>query len=410
MKNGKLFFIAATVFVFVVLLSRCVSNEKKEVVINNKGQAFAGSATCKTCHQAIYDSFVRTAHYADSRPATKEAVKGSFARGANSYLYNFNVNRVVAMEERNDGLYQVAYINKQPAEAHRFDIVIGSGRKGQSYLSWQNNHLFQLPISYFTPDNAWINSPGYPSSDVKFNRAVQGRCLECHSTFAKETNAGAPGFTPAQFNKAQIMYGIDCERCHGAAAAHVQFHTQHPEAKKGVYISNPAGLSRQQRLDACALCHSGLGESVKPAFSYSVGDTLSKYYTYDHDAATNATLDVHGNQYGLLKASKCFMLSGTMDCSSCHNTHQKQNSAAAFSQKCMTCHTEATHNFCKMAAAIGPSIKNNCIDCHMPVQDSKTLAIGNPKLEDVTAAKVRSHLIAVYDDATKKYLETIKQH
>ena len=76
----------------------------------------------------------------------------------------------------------------------------------------------------------------------------------------------------------------------------------------------------------------------------------------------------------------------------------------------MTCHTEANHNFCKMATAIGPSIKANCIDCHMPVQASKTMTIGDPKLEAVTAASVRSHLIAIYKEATQKYLDTLQKH
>ena len=40
------------------------------------------------------------------------------------------------------------------------EMVIGSGRKGQSYLYWYHGLLFELPVSYLTAANQWINSPG----------------------------------------------------------------------------------------------------------------------------------------------------------------------------------------------------------------------------------------------------------
>src|SRR5690606_40297129 len=65
----------------------------------------------------------------------------------------------------------------------RFDIVVGSGRKGQSYLYWRSDLLFQLPISHWT-GIGWANSPGYRDGGANFNRPVPPRCLECHSTYA----------------------------------------------------------------------------------------------------------------------------------------------------------------------------------------------------------------------------------
>ena len=58
------------------------------------------------------------------------------------------------------------------------DIVIGSGRKGQTYLYWEGERLFQLPVSYWT-GIGWANSPGYPSGTAIFNRPADPRCLEC---------------------------------------------------------------------------------------------------------------------------------------------------------------------------------------------------------------------------------------
>ena len=65
------------------------------------------------------------------------------------------------MEDRDSGLFQAEYYHGVQKAAHRFDIVVGSGTRGQTYLYWQGNQLYQLPVSYFTPAHTWSNSPGY---------------------------------------------------------------------------------------------------------------------------------------------------------------------------------------------------------------------------------------------------------
>src|SRR5438045_8937759 len=125
---------------------------------------------------------------------------------------------------------------------------------GQSYLYGKDDHLYQLPITYFTAANAWSNSPGFPDK-VRFDRMITSRCLECHTTFIKKISS--PEEENEKFDSQKIMYGVDCEKCHGPAAKHVEFQTQNPKINTAKYIINPAKLSRQQNLDLCALCHGG---------------------------------------------------------------------------------------------------------------------------------------------------------
>ncbi len=54
------------------------------------------------------------------------------------------------MEKRDSGFYQVAYYKGDPKITGRFDIVVGSGSKGQTYITRYKNELYQLPVSYFT--------------------------------------------------------------------------------------------------------------------------------------------------------------------------------------------------------------------------------------------------------------------
>lgn len=397
--------VLTVIVVSVFGLIRCVGDEKSKVATKDTSfQQFAGSAACANCHKDIYNTHIHTAHFHTTEPASDTAIKGSFAHGKNVFAFNASV--AVAMEKRDSGFYQVEYFRGVEQKARRMDIVVGSGTMGQSFMNWRNDQLFQLPITFFSAANAWSNSPGFPDK-VVFNRPITSRCLECHSTYFKVTS---PGQEPEHFDKRQIIYGVDCEMCHGPAARHVQFHTTHAGDAVGKFISNPARLSRQQNLDLCALCHGGRLQKTAPSFTFKAGDTLAHYFMVDTSAPDPNNIDVHGNQYGLLRASKCFRMSQTLTCNTCHNTHEtERGKTALFSQRCMTCHNPEHANFCPLQKTLGASIKSNCIDCHMPLKPSRAIAVFLPGASEPTAASIRSHFITVYPEETRKWIDALKK-
>src|SRR5579863_9025745 len=199
---------------------------------SDNSNAFAGSVTCMSCHKSIYQTHLATAHYRDSRPASAASIKGRFDSGRNRFV--FNPHSAVVMEKRGNEFFQVAYVNGKETASEPFDIVIGSGKKGQTYLySGRDGELFQLPISYSATDSSWCNSPGYYPDSIRFNRVINAYCLECHATFAASPREGGnpAGDDENRIDPSRIIYGIDCERCHGPGAEHVRYHTTHPEAR-----------------------------------------------------------------------------------------------------------------------------------------------------------------------------------
>lgn len=384
-----------------------VSEQKPSstTVSNFGGQEFAGSKTCSTCHQDIYEKHSKTAHFLTSQLASENSIKGSFESGKNSFAFNNSVH--VDMEKRNDGYYQVEYYKDSEKKKRRMDIVIGSGTMGQSFLNWRNDHLFQLPITYFAAANTWSNSPGFPDK-VVFNRVITSRCLECHTTYT--TLASEPDRDPEKFDKSKIIYGVDCEKCHGPAAKHVEYQLSHPNDSMAKFILNPASYTRQQQLDLCALCHGGRLQKTKPSFQFTSGQSLSKYFVVDTTTPNPENIDVHGNQYGLLRASKCFQLSQTLTCNSCHDTHQtERGNTQMFSRRCMNCHDRKQAPFCPLEKTLGAAITSNCIDCHMPVKPSRAIAVFLPNQITPTAALIRSHYIDIYPDETRRAAASLKR-
>ena len=165
-------------------------------------------------------------------------------------------------------------------------------------------------------------------------------------------------------------------------------------------------LSRQQNLDLCALCHGGRLHKTKPSFEFIAGDTLKNYFVKDTVSPDTKSMDVHGNQYGLLNESKCFRMSSTLTCVTCHNPHENERGKVElFSQRCMTCRNKEHGTFCKINPALFSSIKSNCIDCHMPRQASSAITVLLPGGVAPTAALIRTHLIKVYPDESSKTIE-----
>jgi Cytochrome c554 and c-prime len=390
----------------VLLLSRCLNKENagEDFGADARFNQFAGSAACVDCHKKIYDDFIHTAHYMDSRPSSGETIKGSFDSGRNRFDYSGGME--VVLEHNKNGFFQTARSGGKVYKSEPFNVVIGSGRKGQTYLYWDKEKLFQLPVSYFTPMDCWCNSPGFPSDSALFNRRVPAYCLECHSTYARTVFISKTEYGDF-FDKSRMIYGITCEKCHGPGAEHVAYYKTHSGERTAKYIINPELLSRKQRLDLCALCHSGRRIPLMPAFSFKVGDRLDEFSEAGFESQNAPTLDVHANQFGLLTSSKCFKQS-QMDCSSCHNVHVNEvSSLQLFSQRCMTCHNTVSHNTCTIMPAQGLVLSENCIDCHMPGLPSQKIILQLSWLRQSIANLVRTHRIAIYPESTREYLKKL---
>jgi hypothetical protein len=275
------------------------------------------------------------------------------------------------------------------------DIAFGSAENAQTFAYWHNDQLFELPLTYLTTSNTWTNSPGFPIDKPYFTRVIPSRCLECHTSFVsvREEREGTLLKIDEKFNPNTIIFGIDCERCHGPAAKHVQFHQENPDFKRAKFITSIKSLSRQQQVDVCAACHSGDPVTMKSIFAFTPGDSLSKYYLY-YTAGRNEP-DVHGMQLQSLQLSKCYQHS-MMTCMTCHSPHQSEKGNQMIINKCISCHQQSNHTI-QMKEE-----NKNCISCHMPLNSSKTLDFNNATKGNNIPYMLRTHRIAIYKSSEMK--------
>lgn len=399
-KLSKTAYILISILFLVVAGILFLDDENEEyfivsetMPIHYNGMLFAGSESCIPCHQDVYKNHIQTAHFNTSAVATAENLKGSF-EGLEHEVELIDGNAKIVK----DGEYFFQSISSKTSgellDKNQLDLVIGSGVKGQSYLSFKGDSLFQLQVSYFTLIDDFINSPGYPN--YRYSRAVTDNCVKCHVTFAKNKN---PKGNTNIYDRNSFMLGIDCERCHGPLKKHVDFRTGNLSQTTIDPVVHIDSLSRQLKMDNCVQCHSGLRaiQIKENPFSFVVGDRLDEYAKNYNFGRPQAQLDVHGNQYGLLKSSECFKNSEELICTTCHNPHKKQRGDTDhFNSKCVECHNSPKDLHINLDYETAKL--NNCISCHMPLFPSQTMKV---KLEDdaeETSVDIRTHLIGIYVD------------
>lgn len=347
----------------------------------------ASNAQCLSCHKD-YTDYLRTAHHLTSREASKTSILGKF----DDILKTSEPELFYRLEARTNGFFQTGVLGTPPdavSISQRFDLVIGSGRKGQTYLYWgENDQLFQLPVSYWS-GVGWVNSPGYGDRTLDFSRPVLPRCLECHgSSFQPVSDAGVAN----RFRRTGYVLGVSCERCHGPGAEHIALNSAQdakPAQQTKQMIVNPAKLPRERQIDLCGLCHGGVGVSKTPPFSFTAGNVLADHLQLEKPKP-DEPLDPHGNQLELLERSKCFK-SSNMTCSTCHDVHQSQRDVTDFSAKCLQCHKVQS---CGLFRTRGKSIEGKCVDCHLPNQPSNVIFSSHDRVR--ITPKVRNHWIKVY--------------
>jgi hypothetical protein len=355
-----------------------------------RGSAYAGSATCVTCHNDISNDYVHNGHFKTSSKTEFEAIRRIIT--AIDDTVHFPGNQFVVLKTADEKASQCYFLNGNLAKQENMDITFGSGEKAMTFGYWKDDKLFELPLTYLSELKRWTNSPGFTENYPSFSRQIIGRCMECHSSYALvQTQMGQRvGQQSEEKIYAQtIVYGIDCERCHGPAAQHVAFQTGHPEVKTAKFITRIGLLTRQRQMDLCATCHSGDPAKLKSIFAFLPGDTLSNYYLYYPGAATNP--DAHGMQVQSLMQSQCYIQSDNLTCTSCHDPHKNEsNMQTVFIQRCMACHQKSNHAITMLTA------KNNCIDCHMPLMASKSLNFNNSAERNDITYKLHTHRIAIY--------------
>lgn len=316
--------------------------------------ALLALATCLPCHATIVESFAKTGMGRSFFPMSKDRAVEDFSR--NNRFFHEPSQSWFTLVERDGRYFQRREHTAAGVDEKEIHYVLGSGNHARSYVHrTPQGRLLALPVSWY--GTFWQMAPGFDSPDhPHFRRRVTYDCFFCHNAYPK-LPADADVSDPRYLDP--LPQGIDCARCHGSPAAHLQ------KPVRG-NILNPARLPSSRQIEVCLQCHLETTSQPLPFarrregrafFSYDPNEPLGDYMVHlDHEdkAPWNEKLEVVSAPYRLMQ-SPCFQKSeGRMTCTTCHNPHERPTSSDT---PCRACHTQAHGS--------KPEATKNCVTCHM---------------------------------------------
>jgi len=347
------------------------------------GVRYVGDESCVRCHREIAETYRQhpmghsLAPIAQAQPRGGDEQSGRplFKAQGLEYSIEQREGRLIHQESRRDQAGRI--IARNEAEVQ---YVLGSGKRGLSYLIEREGFLVQSPINWYSQAGQWGLSPGYEDLNYHFDRPVQAGCLYCHTNRVEPEGGALNRYKPPIFRG----YAIGCERCHGPG----ELHTASPLLIDGkdLTIVNPAALAPSLRDAVCEQCHlTGAQRVERLGFhseDYRPGLPLHEFWTV-LEADSNKARSKFVGQVEQMHASRCFQASqGALGCISCHDPHRLPSPAERvlfYQRRCLECHVD---HGCTLAPSVRvkQSKDDDCTSCHM--QRSTTFDIPHTAMTD----------------------------
>ncbi len=350
--------------------------------------AYAGSASCRSCHAAEF------AAWAGSHHGRAERLPDATDENAFQPARTFHHGTQQTSLRATNGHYEILAAGLHGTnEVFCVQRVLAENPLRQLLVAFPGGRLQATEMAFDPRSNEWFNVYGAEDRQPGEWGHWTGRgmnwntmCATCHNTrVRKNYNA-----TNDVFQTTMVESGVGCESCHGPLKAHNDWQA----ANKKTALKDPTikKLSRDQTFDHCAVCHSRRAEITgdpKPGDSFfdhhllSIVDESDLFYAdgqiRDEDYEVTAFLGSQMFQHGV-RCMDChdvhtakIKLPGNLMCLSCHSPGQ--TNAPAINPVTHSHHAvfgfDAAGRMTNLdLTAYGKNpVKENggeCVNCHMP--------------------------------------------
>jgi len=338
---------------------------------------YAGSTSCRKCHEKFYQLWSTSHHGLAMQPYTAELARSKLSPQTEEIVIGASRFRADIAGETG----RVIERGPEGEKKYRIDHVMGGKNVYYFLTTLDRGRLQTLPVAYDMNKKEWFDMassgvrhfPGQTDEPIHwrdwqytFNTA----CYGCHVSQVS-TNYDLKTDTYRTIWKEP---GINCETCHGPADEHIRVCEAAPKGTVPKDLKITRGgrdFSKEQNNATCSSCHA---KAVVLTDTFQPGDkffdhfglvTLENpdYYPDARDLGENYT-------YTSWLMSPC-VKSGKLDCLHCHTSSGRYKFKAEdkANQACMPCHINKVDNPTEHTHHQTDSPGNKCISCHMPTTE-----------------------------------------
>jgi hypothetical protein len=353
---------------------------------------FAGSESCKECHEREYNIWINSTHGKAGGEPEKVRI---IARFDGNPLYFRDAVVAPTISGQGEYLFVVNQIGR-PERIIRVDAVVGGGHMygggTQSFFSkFPDGTLRFLPFDFIREENTWFVQLKEGSVWTNITREIalddllqwephrmlgsqegSSNCQNCHgSQILLEYNPAT-----RRYRTRYSTLQINCESCHGPSERHNKLsELENHKELEDLDMEVLAIFTKDQSINVCYQCH-----ATKDILQdkYLQGDNKEDYYSLrlpilgSEPYLPDGRIRSFGYQQGH-SFSDCYV-SGSMTCVDCHDPHSQtyrdvfwKPLAGKFDNgQCTGCHASKTKTPELHSHHKADSTGNLCTGCHMP--------------------------------------------
>ena len=340
-------------------------------------EPFAGSASCRQCHEQFYQLWAPSHHGLAMQPYTSGFAQENLTAqdspakiGRCEYLACIGREEGWVLERGPDG-----------EKRHRIVHVMGGKNVYYFLTPMERGRLQTLPVAYDVRSRQWFDTaasgvrhfPGAGAdAPVHWTDPMYTFNTSCHGCHVSQLTTNYDLKTDT-YRTTWAEPGINCEACHGPAQEHVRVCQAAPEGQvpQDLKIISTKSFTAEQINSMCGSCHAKMtpvSTSFKPGDRYFDHFDLTTlehpdFYPDGRDLGENYTMTTW-------RMSPCAK-SGKLDCVHCHTSSGRyrfknvENPNAA----CSPCHQDRVENAAAHTHHEADSTGNRCIACHMPMTE-----------------------------------------
>jgi tetratricopeptide (TPR) repeat protein len=349
--------------------------EKPGTPAPNMPPGYAGSASCRKCHEKFYTLWSSSFHGLAMQPYTDKL--------AQTMLTPQSADIVAGRHRFRADLLTGEVIERSGDGERRYRITQTTGGKNVFYFltPLERGWLQVLPVAYDVRRKEWFDTTAsavrhfgdrrdealyWKERQLTFNTS----CFSCHvSQLAKNYDLKSDSY-----HTTWAEPGINCETCHGPSADHVRMFRDLPANQpvpadiKLIVMKN---LSIEQRNATCAPCHARMSPVTS---QFSPGERYFDHF--DLTCFENADFYPDGRDLGenytytQWRLSPC-VKSGQLDCIHCHTSSGRYrfNEPATANNACLPCHEKRVKNAAAHTHHKAATPASQCVSCHMPMTE-----------------------------------------
>ncbi|MCA1963278.1 MAG: tetratricopeptide repeat protein, partial [Prosthecobacter sp.] len=329
---------------------------------------YAGSASCRSCHEAEFTKWQGSHHGLAERLPTDALDLAAFQP---PQIFTHGTQKTEARQGK-DGFEIVSLGFDGKNQPYPVQRVIGHDPLRQFLVHGPRGALHAMEACFDPHKGDWFNvygnedrKPGEWGHWTGRGMVWNQMCASCHNTRVRKN------YNPSTdtYHTTMAEMTVSCESCHGPMKAHSDWQMQY----KGSGQKDPTltKWSRDQHLENCAGCHARRGEITG---DFVPGESFWDHYQLTITDGTDIYYpdgQIRDENYEFSSFLSSRMYHAGVRCMDCHDMHSMKTILPG-NQLCLRCHTPGgfpnappiqpeAHSFHSTA-----STGNQCIHCHMP--------------------------------------------